>query len=1045
MATIHQKKNEASSSSTSTSTSTVASTTPSGATSASCSKPSDPGSSSYSTFSLEQIGIRPFSLMFDDDEAEKAWNLTHLHRHIGLTSRYLFVAALFQGIFYWGDSIEMHAGMNAKSVVMDVSSNLAFIGLIRFILAVMTLLACFLVATGMLLPTQVTIWWMNICYGIPTLSLFYFARAVPSHWDCLFLIYGLTFFMLPKISPLNFIFGIVGAAVLNIIFIYISSFRLSLQQWLLSTCILVMITTLFSYMCYCSEKLSREKWLLRARLQQAKINFRIISSLSIQDDFQRAVSQPDPFHNVISGASGLVGGSSASQSSAAAGQASTARTDSNPLSFLADAIIGMVTMSDHRNSHRRAGRTELTRTSDRMSAPDDQTLTEDHSGHGVIDLRAVSPQWTGWSWYRNILGQTSFNSEDDIRSLEVISAAAAKAKATKVDANMDGDRDDREEEKRRHKEKRMSNFYRGVFAWALCYSMAYAFDIEEVNNSPAFALLMHTMGFSIFLVVFTQQIRWLALNGIVGLTMLWALNQAGIEQKWVVFSTHSIGYVVLVVVIVAMILVFGGVVFVWSHLLDFIKDILIKYPQVKLELSEDKVVESLIVAYLADLPKSALNSENVFEIYKEGGADEEDGRFQTVGGCIDSGTVTAVSAAAECVSARPASTCKTSKKRRSSANKGSVLATSPSSGSQGQAHHGGDNNTLNVDCCKPILSARRANVCYFCYSPNPALLIPACETWDNRIRQSIGEIATGVSGTSGGIKMCTPYTEAVARKEAALRRVDELQAEIEKMKVDVESKLFRASSEWKQALMAEKRQHEDEVQTILTDHNKQLTEVKRLYRAFKLQTEKAASHRDFVGHPEPAVLRTDEGKDMLGHRARQLDDKPLNKSSKSARADVRRPSNGAASGTSLASPAASAVTLPSPRQSAPDGTRASVKSGMGGISLAPKFGAKGGTTIKPVPDTSEVAVSTSTEIAASEKHDEISTFTSEVSATQLSCLQEESVQRSCEHCSNSRLPESGNVTENHESDVENIDEFGTNMALEQHLLQALESLLSGVE
>jgi uncharacterized membrane protein YjjB (DUF3815 family) len=55
--------------------------------------------------------------------------------------------------------------------------------------------------------------------------------------------------------------------------------------------------------------------------------------------------------------------------------------------------------------------------------------------------------------------------------------------------------------------------------------------MEEVNKSPAFALLMHTMGFSIFLVVVTEQIRWLVLNGMVGLTMLWAFNQAGIEQR----------------------------------------------------------------------------------------------------------------------------------------------------------------------------------------------------------------------------------------------------------------------------------------------------------------------------------------------------------------------------------------------------------------------------------------------------------------------------------------------------------------------------------
>lgn len=88
-------------------------------------------------FKVEQEGIRPFSLMFDDVETEKQWNQANLARHIGLTSRYLFVAACFQGIFYWGDYIESSAGINAKSS-MDKFSNIAFIGLIRLILGVTT-------------------------------------------------------------------------------------------------------------------------------------------------------------------------------------------------------------------------------------------------------------------------------------------------------------------------------------------------------------------------------------------------------------------------------------------------------------------------------------------------------------------------------------------------------------------------------------------------------------------------------------------------------------------------------------------------------------------------------------------------------------------------------------------------------------------------------------------------------------------------------------------------------------------------------------------
>jgi len=57
---------------------------------------------------------------------------------------------------------------------------------------------------------------------------------------------------------------------------------------------------------------------------------------------------------------------------------------------------------------------------------------------------------------------------------------------------------------------------------------------------------------------FTGQIRWLVINGSLGLSLMWVFNQSGMEQKWVVFGTHTVGYIILAVVIMTMTLVFGG-------------------------------------------------------------------------------------------------------------------------------------------------------------------------------------------------------------------------------------------------------------------------------------------------------------------------------------------------------------------------------------------------------------------------------------------------------------------------------------------------------
>ena len=227
----------------------------------------------------EIADIRGFTLMFENDNMEMKWNLMHLERHIGITTRYLFAASVFQGLFYWSDCLESYGN----------STYLFQLGCLRLLLGGLTLLGCFLVSTGLIVPTQMAVFWINMCYGFPSLAIFYLARPNASVFDSLFLVYGLCFFILPKISPLNFIFGFSGALLYTFLFIYISAFRLSLQQWLLSNTFLMIIVSLFCYISYSAERVSRERWLLRERLKRERINLRIVAS-SIQDDLTRAAN-----------------------------------------------------------------------------------------------------------------------------------------------------------------------------------------------------------------------------------------------------------------------------------------------------------------------------------------------------------------------------------------------------------------------------------------------------------------------------------------------------------------------------------------------------------------------------------------------------------------------------------------------------------------------------------------------------------------------------------------------------------------------------------
>ena len=68
---------------------------------------------------------------------------------------------------------------------------------------------------------------------------------------------------------------------------------------------------------------------------------------------------------------------------------------------------------------------------------------------------------------------------------------------------------------------------------------------------------------------------------------------------------------------------------VWSHLIDFLKEVLVRYPHVKDAIPENKILEQVIVRYLADMPKTK-------SLYHQGGH-TKNGGLSGVGRGGDSG------------------------------------------------------------------------------------------------------------------------------------------------------------------------------------------------------------------------------------------------------------------------------------------------------------------------------------------------------------------------------------------------------------------------
>jgi uncharacterized membrane protein YgcG len=653
---------------------------------------------------LEEQTIGAFTLIFQDPNTEARWQSTNLIRQIRLTQRLLFISALFQGLFYWSDVVQREKeGGTDEHFVLFLS--------LRLLIGLVFVFGSFLIGTGLVLPNQVLLFWAQIFYGGPSIAIYCWTRTKSSQWDFLFLVYGLCFFTLPKMSPLNFIYAFSGAGMFSFLFIYISAFNLSLSEWILSSTYLLVIVVLFMYISYSSERSSRERWLLRQRLHREHIDLKIVVS-SIEEDMSKAIED-------------------------------------------------------------RAPRRQYYRSSS-----------------------------SGQHW------------ESDGGDRAHASFEAGGQRVGPGGAS----------------EKTVVLFFKGLAAWGLVMVMGYMFDSfatdaeGEMSNSAPFVLLLHSTGFSIFLMYFTGQVRWFVLNGITGLCMIWVLHKSGMDNRWIVFSTHSVGYIILATVVVIMILLFGGVVLVWTHLIDFVKEILTRYPQVKDDLNQERVLEQVLIRYLSDLPSISLAHTKPLD---EESAPE---------GKHASGTLE--------------ETHRISNTQSEYSDNGPAMTTCPSK-----------------PLVKVIAHPNRLNTCYFCFKEHPNYLLQVCDGWlaDNK-------------SSSSEISMCTPYTQLTIKNQELTSELDDMRVKIRELEdmqermvverdriMNTAATLKETVSDLEVALAESRRAKIDsvarerearsaDVEKIITQHNRQLSELKRLHKISL-----AAERRRWEGLVSTATSREEEG------------------------------------------------------------------------------------------------------------------------------------------------------------------------------------------
>lgn len=155
-----------------------------------------------------------------------------------------------------------------------------------------------------------------------------------------------------------------------------------------------------------------------------------------------------------------------------------------------------------------------------------------------------------------------------------------------------------------------------------------------------------------------------------------------------------------------------------------------------------------------------------------------------------------------------------------------------------------------------VIAAKRADSCFFCLKSRPQVLVPACIGW-------LPHPETSPSDT--GIPMCTPYTEMIRVRDEALAAANMAQlgmveavvksdaaeaersvacasmAKMQKRMGEMEAAMMQLVKSCDSQVSAEKKQRDADVQSIIAQHNLQLSELKRLHKAIAAKQSASAA------------------------------------------------------------------------------------------------------------------------------------------------------------------------------------------------------------
>lgn len=217
------------------------------------------------------VRLNQFTLEFEDPTLEKVYEAGLHPRKKALWLRSLLPAAASQLLFTLADGLDFPV----ENLLVTVPT--------RVLIAMLQVAMWLLVRWDLVRAKEQTMLFVSVASGIPTLLLYALQRTSLCQWDAMFVTFGLSFYTIPKVTPLGYVSSFYGswatAAVYSVLtFVVRPSPRRA--EGVLGIFFLVPMVWVFNTIAYYSEYNSRERFALRRRLRRESITLAVACTSS---------------------------------------------------------------------------------------------------------------------------------------------------------------------------------------------------------------------------------------------------------------------------------------------------------------------------------------------------------------------------------------------------------------------------------------------------------------------------------------------------------------------------------------------------------------------------------------------------------------------------------------------------------------------------------------------------------------------------------------------------------------------------------------------